>query len=151
MILASGCGFHLRGAEDSGFVNVPIALSGDTENRFANTLRDVMDDQRVVLSANADVAIRLFKDQQEKRTLSISSQAQSAEYELVKRVTFSVEDTAQKTTLLPRTDLEARRRYVSDTRYPGAMFQQEQDTWEALNREISRRVLARTQRALPKP
>lgn len=147
-LLTTSCGFQLRGTQNSGFIQEPIALLGDAKTPFATVLRELMDEQNIVVSGNADVSIKIIGASQNKRTLSISAQAQSAEYELVKQVQFAVLNDTAGLTLLGNTPIEARRNYISDTRYPAAMADQERSAWYELNKELARRVLARTQQVL---
>jgi len=145
MLLAAGCGFHLRGT-------APLPP------QLANTWLDAPDEYTplyasliarlhaagVTLAANpaeASAVIHLHLDETGRELLTVSAQNRPGEYEVYYRAEFSV--TAGERELLPRQQYSLTRNYGYDETAVLAKEHEEQSLRIALADEIASLILRR--------
>lgn len=111
LVLITACGFQLRGtgqALDDYYTSIRVI--NDTEDQaFGQLLEQTLTAAGVEVNANASNVLKLRKIVSERRTASYSNRAKSAEFELLKDVSFSFR---QGTEELAANNLKSRRSYL---------------------------------------
>lgn len=113
-LLASGCGFQLRG---TGVDNVDLnELDVTARNRYGQTYQQVLEALEidgVNVTPSAPYQLQLLNESQGRRAVSYTSRATPAEYELTSNLTFQIADRQGRPLIGPET-LNTRRTYVND-------------------------------------
>ena len=113
-LLASGCGFQLRG---TGVDNVELSeLDVSASNRYGQTYQQVLEALEidgVQVTSTAPYKLQLLDESVGRRALSYTSRATPAEYELTSNLTFVISDRQGRALIGPET-LDTRRTYVND-------------------------------------
>ena len=147
-LLLSACGFQLRGthnALDSHFSSIRIVdKSGD--KAFQQAVSNALQNTGVDISEDALTVLTLVKSKQEKRTASFSSRAKSAEYELLKTVTFQLQ--RDQDVLLENTELQSRRSYLYRETAAVGRAEEENLLRREMNQDLAQRILLALQRAV---
>lgn len=114
-LAAAGCGFQLRSWDLAS--NIESAyLTANARNAFEAPLRQALRQAGIAEAptpGEATVVVTLLEDRRERRSVSVSSQARAAEYEVTVGVRFLVED-AQGRDLIPEQWLERQRVFRID-------------------------------------
>ncbi|MEQ8486100.1 MAG: LPS assembly lipoprotein LptE [Pseudomonadales bacterium] len=114
-VTASGCGFQLRSWDIASSIESAY-LTASPRNAFEAPLRQALRQAGIAEAATpgeATVVVTLLEDRRERRSVSVSSQARAAEYEVSVGVRFQVED-AQGRDLIPDQWLERQRVFRID-------------------------------------
>lgn len=114
-VTASGCGFQLRSWDIASSIESAY-LTANPRNAFEAPLRRALRQAGIAEAATpgeATVVVTLLEDRRERRSVSVSSQARAAEYEVSVGVRFQVED-AQGRDLIPDQWLERQRVFRID-------------------------------------
>jgi LPS-assembly lipoprotein len=100
----AGCGFALRGSDVATHVEAAFVRAAPRVDVSAELERSLRDNGvRVLDAADPDaVTIELFEQQQDRRIVATTEQAQAAEYRLELRVRYSIIG-ALGTVLVPQT------------------------------------------------
>jgi LPS-assembly lipoprotein len=91
ILLLSACGFHLRGT-----ANLPEALlhmyvtPGEVPRATVDVVENALTAASVKLSSTAEFELRLIKEEQTRRTLSVNSNAKSSAFELRSDLHYSL-------------------------------------------------------------
>ncbi len=145
----SGCGFHLRGA-----VEYPPAMKQTYIDGNANSA--VVRDLRLNLEASgahvvespqaAGATLHMLSERFDRRVLSVSSQAQVSEYELIYYVQFSV-TRADGVQLLAPQEVKVVRDYRYDPNQVLGSSSEETLLQQEMQRDVSQLILRRLARA----
>lgn len=114
ILVLSGCGFHLRGAESLPFDSLYVQDSGAAG--IARDLKRSLKSSGIRLESSAEKAqasLDLMSEDNEKRILSISGRGRVREFELLYRVSFRVKQAGSELWQAPQL-LELRRDYSFD-------------------------------------
>ncbi len=144
-LLMSGCGFHLRGA-----VEYPPAMKQTYIDGNANSA--VVRDLRLNLEASgahvvespqaAGATLHMLSERFDRRVLSVSSQAQVSEYELIYYVQFSV-TRADGVQLLAPQEIKVVREYRYDPNQVLGSSSEETLLQQEMQRDVSQLILRR--------
>ena len=148
VFLMSACGFQLRGtteALDHTYASIRILdKSGDLV--FQRELEQALRDAGVRVSADSSYILTINKTHHKKRTASYSSRAKSAEYELIKDVSFQFNQ--EKSTLIPRTSLQTRRSYLYRETVAVGKAEEERLLRTEMDQDLAQRILLSLQRSI---
>jgi LPS-assembly lipoprotein len=114
-VLTTACGYHLRGAYDLPKGMKSIFLQGGSP-ALRSQLNDVLKSSSGQLAPSpekADIVLRIFKDEIQRRVLSLSERGRSNEIELAGHLEFEVLD-AKNGVLVAREPIDFRREYFND-------------------------------------
>ncbi|HVL01093.1 MAG TPA: LPS assembly lipoprotein LptE [Dongiaceae bacterium] len=148
-LLLTACGFQLRGVEhsiESRYENMRVTNASKDE-QFAQTLRQSLKNAGVTLNENASAKVEILSTRNEKRTASYSSRAKSAEFELVKTVTFRFRNDNQE--VIADMPLQARRSYLYRETAAVGKAEEESLLWQEMNQDLAQRILMALQRTVP--
>jgi LPS-assembly lipoprotein len=114
-LLATACGYHLRGAYDSPIGMKSIFLQGGSPalREQLNTVLESSSGRLAVSPEQADIVLRIFKDSIERRVLSLSERGRSNEIELDGHLEFELLD-AKNGVIVAREPINFRREYFND-------------------------------------
>lgn len=115
LIYVSGCGYHLRGAQDFPQALQHTYVMGASltlQEQFRKALRNA-DGQLTAAPEEARVIINILDEQVSQQVLSLSARGRSNELELFYRVEYEVL-AADKQVLMPRQRLEVKREYYNN-------------------------------------
>lgn len=114
-LTVSACGFHLRGSDALPLELKTVYLEGGSPAIREQMLQQLRNSksQLVENRESAGIVIKLFDEQFQRRTVSLSERGKSNEYELLYRLEYELA-TPKDTVLLPRQPLEVRRDYYND-------------------------------------
>lgn len=144
--LASACGFHLRGSErplSKTFSSLHLVMSGNDQS-FQSALKSTLQDANIVLNETSLNRLEILSSRNQKRTASYSSRAKSAEFELIKTITFRV--TREKEQLIPPMKLEARRSYLYRETAAVGKAEEESLLRQEMDQDLAQRILLALQR-----
>lgn len=147
-LLLAACGFQLRGVEhsiNSRYESIRLTTNGKDE-QFHATLRKSLKNAGVTLSENADARLEILGTKTEKRTASYSSRAKSAEFELLKTVSFRFRDNGRE--LISDMPLQARRSYLYRETAAVGKAEEENLLWQEMDLDLSQRILMALQRTV---
>lgn len=114
VLLASGCGFHLRTWDLDGLARVYLAA--DASVSLSRDLTRALEGSGVIVvrdRADAEVVVRLSGERQLRRGASVTGGARVAEYEMGLVVSFGAED-GEGEVLVPTRTMRAERTYRLD-------------------------------------
>lgn len=150
-LLASGCGWHLRGN-----VRLPAMLSTtyiaaeDEYTDFYRELRRAMTDAGVQVPAeitNAGAIVRVRGDASGQRTTASSARNTPEEFQVFYAVDFSLDVGGAE--VLPRQHVELTANYSYDTNAILAKQREQKTMQQALARELANQVVRRLANAKP--
>lgn len=104
LALTAGCGFHLRTYDLNTAVS-SVHISSNGSNFAAEPLRRGLAQAGVELATVADeaeIAVTLLNQRRDRRSVTVTEQAQTAEYELDLAVQYSVEKPDGEVLVAPR-------------------------------------------------
>lgn len=148
-LLASACGYHLRGAYDlpKGMNN--IYLDGGSP-LFREQLLNVLttsSGRLVLLPEQAHIVLRIFSDGIERRTLSLSERGRSNDIELAGHLEYEVSD-PKKGVLVSREPIQFRREYFNDQQDVIAKDNEETVIRKEMYQQVARSIINRSRLAL---
>ena len=147
LVLASGCGFQLRGTSPVPASLQPLAVDcpDNLPGRFCQSVRDQLTLGGVQVAdsvAQADYILRLRDYRQDRRASAITAQAAAAEYVL--RHTVAIElFTADRIPLIASTDLNASETYRYDETNVLAKQREEEELRQQLGDRLAQQVIFR--------
>jgi len=111
-LLVAGCGFHLRGTNLSSSIE---SIQIDAEGRVSvlDAVRRNFEYAGVKVKPDAKLAVQLLDERLERRSVSVTEQARTAEYELTLDVQYQVSGPDGRT-LIPSRWIQSRRNYRFD-------------------------------------
>jgi LPS-assembly lipoprotein len=142
----SACGFHLRGSErpiSKTFSSIHLVVSGNDQS-FQSALKSTLQDADIELNDASINRLEILSTRDQKRTASYSSRAKSAEYELIKTVTFRV--TREKEQLIEPMKLETRRSYLYRETAAVGKAEEEILLKQEMDHDLAQRILLALQR-----
>lgn len=148
-LLTTACGYHLRGAYDLPKEMKNIYLEGGSP-AFREQLNSVLTSssgQIVSSPDNADVVLRIFKDDIERRVLSLSQRGRSNDIELAGRLEFQLLN-AKQGVLIEREPISFRREYFNDQQDVIAKGNEETVIRKELYQQVVRTIINRGRAAL---
>lgn len=148
-LLASACGYHLRGAYDlpKGMNN--IYLDGGSP-LFREQLLNVLNassGRLVSVPEQAQIVLRIFNDAIERRTLSLSERGRSNDIELAGHLEYEVSD-PKKGVLVSREPIQFRREYFNDQQDVIAKDNEETVIRKEMYQQVARSIINRSRLAL---
>jgi LPS-assembly lipoprotein len=117
VLSASGCGYHLRGAGADFDTLPPLAIEGASPHRLGIELERVLRLSGARLAETpeqAGLVLRVLSDRLEQRVLSVSSEVNVREYELIYAVEYTITTPGGRVLQEP-TRFVLRRDYTYDT------------------------------------
>lgn len=144
--LVSACGFHLRGSErpiSKTFSSIHLVVSGNDQS-FQSALRSTLQDADIALNDTSINRLEIINTRNQRRTASYSSRAKSAEFELIKTITFRV--TREKEELIAPMALEARRSYLYRETAAVGKAEEEILLKQEMDQDLAQRILLALQR-----
>lgn len=143
-VLASGCGFHLRGQ-----VKLPygtVYVSGAQDSGLALALQRLIrnsDAAKLASSANqADGVVDILSEQNSKVILSLSGIGKVREYQLQYRVKYAVRDAKGKP-LVPATDIAMSRDMTYSDTQVLAKAEEEKLLYRDMQNDAAQQILRR--------
>lgn len=141
LLVASGCGFKLRGLYDipPSLSRVAI-LSDQTNSELVRTLDQALQANGVTVDNQAPYRIELVEETMSRRTLSLDSSARASEYELRGEVTFQVTNAEGELMLAPRS-LMSERSYNVDSSNITASESQEPILRQQIRQDLAQQIM----------
>lgn len=144
----SGCGFQLRGADDSS--TLPEAwrqlalISSSPNSEFTRLFRSLGAARGInwVEAGEANYRLRLGNEQFMQRNLSINAQARASEFELLLRASFSITD-ASGASVLRQTEAEVAKQMENDPLNVVGKAEESRILREEMREELARQILRR--------
>lgn len=114
-LLTTACGYHLRGAYDlpKGLKSMYLEGGSPALREQLITVLKSSSGQLTSSPENADVVLRVYKDEIERRVLSLSARGRSNDIELAGHLEFQLVD-AKNGVLIAREPIDFRREYFND-------------------------------------
>lgn len=143
LLSLSGCGFHLRGTVDYPPAMKTTYIEGSLTSVMVRDLRLSLEASgaRVVNSADAAGAtLHILSETFDRRVLSVQSNAQVSEYELIYRVQYSV-TRADGAQLLAPQDIQVSRDYRYDPNQVLGSTSEESLLREEMQRDAAQLIL----------
>lgn len=148
MLLASSCGFHLRGEAtypfDTIFVNAPSSPPLSAE--LTRALTGASKAKVVTTATGAEVALDVPSVIDDKEVLSLSSGGSVREYQLIKRVSFRLHD-KEGNDWMPAGEIVVRRSYTFNETQVLARDLQEQRLLREMQTDAVQQIVRRLQAA----
>lgn len=114
VLAVSACGFHLRGQVDLPYSLRILAVDSNALNYASRKqLKQALESNGVVISEDAQYRLVLLGEDADKRTLSVTSSAKTAEYELHQSLRFVLRNSEGADLMLPQT-IESFRTQIYD-------------------------------------
>jgi len=148
-LLLSACGFHLRGSEQAALP--PTAVVGDAAMPLQVEIRRQLragGTEVTETAVSAQWAVRLLREESDRRVLSVGSTGKVEEYELYYAATVAFEDPQGKPLGPPQTVSQTRSYGFSESAVLGKDAEQEtlmRDMRRDVANQILRRLRALTQ------
>ncbi len=149
IMLLTACGYHLRGAYDlpKGMKNVYMEGGSPTlREQFDSALKS-SSGQLVDSRDKADVVLRIFQDEIEHRSLSLSARGRSNEIELAGHLEFQLIN-AKHETLIAREPVDFRRAYFNDQQDVIAKGNEETVILKEMYQQVVRTIISRARSVL---
>jgi LPS-assembly lipoprotein len=148
-LMITACGYHLRGSYDLPKGMNKIFLQGGSpllQEQLNNVLKT--SSGRIVDSPEkANVILRIFSDDIERRTLSFSERGRSNDIELAGHLEFDVLD-PKKGVLVSREPINFRREYYNDQQDALAKDTEETVIRKEMYLQVVRQIINRSRMAL---
>lgn len=143
-LLVSACGYHLRGA-----IALPVAMKNIYLEGGSGQLRDQFK-QMVTASGGqlansrqgAGLVVRILNEENNRRTLSLSSRGKSNEFELYYRVEYELANEGNAV-LMERQPIEIRREYYNDQEAVLAKENEEKGIRDEMYQQAARTIVNR--------
>lgn len=139
----TACGFHLKGHGAQAQVRPwnTLTVSGGISNKLNLALQDRLLIGGIQQQETSPYKLTLRNEKRLKRSISLNSRAQTAEYRLSHQVDIELINTETSDTILPTRRLEAQRTFVYRTEEADGMDQQEQELRTEMANELANRIL----------
>lgn len=148
-LLTSACGYHLRGASDvpKGMKSVYLEGGSPTLREQFNEVLHTSSGQLATTPENAEVTIRIVKDDIERRVLSLSQRGRSNEIELAGLLEFQLID-AKRGVLIGNEPVVFRRQYFNDQQDVIAKGNEETVIRKEMYKQAVRTIISRSRSVL---
>lgn len=141
LLVASGCGFKLRGLYDIPSSLTRVAIVTENPNsEIVGTLQKALQANGVTVDSQAPYRIEILEQSMTRRTLSLDSSARPSEYEIRGEVTFQVTDLDDQLILTPRS-LMSERSYNVDSSNITASESQEPILRQQIRQDLSQQIM----------
>lgn len=141
LLVASGCGFKLRGLYDIPSSLTRVAIVTENPNsEIVRTLQQALQANGVTVDSQAPYRIEILEESMTRRTLSLDSSARPSEYEIRGEVTFQVTDLDDQLILTPRS-LMSERSYNVDSSNITASESQEPILRQQIRQDLSQQIM----------
>ncbi|MCD8513602.1 MAG: LPS assembly lipoprotein LptE [Nitrincola sp.] len=141
LLVASGCGFKLRGLYDIPSSLTRVAIVTENPNsEMVRTLQQALQANGVTVDSQAPFRIEILEESMTRRTLSLDSSARPSEYEIRGEVTFQVTDLDDQLILTPRS-LMSERSYNVDSSNITASESQEPILRQQIRQDLSQQIM----------
>ncbi|MBV8658135.1 MAG: hypothetical protein JO142_09970 [Burkholderiales bacterium] len=155
-LLVAGCGFHLRGTDDTStfpFASLAVTTTpgglGDVVQRQMSVQRGV----KIVPAAQAEAVLNVETETIDKQILTVNNSGRVSEYLLIYHARFSLR--RGNTEWIPRTQITVHRDYSFDPNNPTGIDSEEQllirDMRLDATQQIFRRLAAARQPVMEQP
>jgi LPS-assembly lipoprotein len=143
-LLASACGFHLRGPQPLPFDSIYLAVSAysDMGADLRRQIRANGHTEIVDTAADAQVQLQVIADMRDKVILSLDTNGQVREYELRQHFSFKVVD-AKGREVIPATDINTKREVTFSDGQLLAKEQEESQLYRDMQLDVVRRLMSR--------
>lgn len=141
LVIASGCGFKLRGLYDIPPSLTRVAIVSDQNNsELVRTLDQALRANGVIVDNEAPYRIELIEENMTRRTLSLDRSARASEYELRGEVAFQVTNAEGELVLTPRS-LMSERSYNVDSSNITASESQEPILRQQIHQDLAQQIM----------
>lgn len=148
VLVLAACGFQLRGLQDSvasRYASMRLITHGSDE-AFFTILRQNLKNAGVTLNEDAEAILDIQSVRTEKRTASYNSRAKSAEFELLKRVTFQFHQ-GKRERIAPMI-VQVRRSYLYRETAAVGKAEEERLLWREMDDDLAQRILIALQHSV---
>jgi LPS-assembly lipoprotein len=148
-LISTACGYHLRGAYDlpKGMDNIFLDGGSPILREQLETALKSSSGHLVASPENANIVIRIFNDEIERRTLSLSERGRSNDIELDGHVEFETID-PKSGVLVSREPINFRREYFNDQQDVIAKDNEETVIRKEMYQQVVRTIINRSRMAL---
>jgi LPS-assembly lipoprotein len=148
-LLTTACGYHLRGAYDlpKGMHNIYLEGGSPIFREQLNNILKSSSGQLVASPEKADIVLRIFNDDIERRTLSLSGRGRSNDIELAGHLEFEVLD-AKHGVLVEREPIDFKKEYFNDQQDVIAKDNEETVIKKEMYQQLARQIFNRGRKAL---
>lgn len=160
VLTVSACGWHLRGSmagEDKLAMTTPLDLeiiAKDDHSPLVNALRESLPGYKIheVTVANGNsLTLTLGRENLDRRTAGVGSDALTSAYELTLRVEYSINN-ASGTTITPRdTNARISRTYNYNVNNANSAAQEEELVLQEMRSELAQSILRRMKKLNANP
>lgn len=145
MVSLAGCGFHLRGGETSDGAGQVLYLEKAGSTRVGSRLSDAIRLTGAQLTRNmidAKGVIRILKETDERRTISLNLGGRGNLFDLYTRVRYEV-TTPQGEIIIPPQEVEVKREYFNNQLSPIGQGEEESLLRSEMERELAETLVRR--------
>ena len=149
MVYLTACGFHLRGALEMPSGLKSVYLEGGS-GMFRDQFKRVMEASSVQVTdspVNAGLIVHIFKEDNKRQILSLSSGGAANEFELDYSVEYEILDANNKV-LLARESFDTKREYFNNQQAVIAKDNEEMTIRDEMYQQAVRGIVNRTRVAL---
>jgi LPS-assembly lipoprotein len=148
-LLTTACGYHLRGAYDLPVGMKTVFLQGGSP-AFVNQLNIVLKSSSGQLASSpekADIVLRIFRDDIQRRVLSLSQRGTSNDIELDGHLEYELRNSKNEV-LVPREPMDFKREYFNDQQDVIAKDNEETIIRNELYQQVVRAIINRGRAAI---
>lgn len=147
--LLTACGYHLRGAYDlpKSMKNVFVQGGSSTFRDQFNQMLKSSSGKLVETPDKADIVVRVYRDEVERRVLSLSQRGRSNDIELSGHLEYEIID-PKKGILVAREPVDFRREYFNDQQDVIAKDNEETVIRKEMYQQVVRTVINRGRAAI---
>jgi LPS-assembly lipoprotein len=149
VLAVSACGFHLRGQANLPYSLRILALSSDGLSYTSQKLlKQALESNGILISEDAEYRLVMLGEDEDKRTLSVTSSAKTAEYELKQSIRFILRNQEGADLLLPQT-IDTFRTQIYDAEAVIGKAEEEQQMRREMQKDNISKLLRRLQAIKP--
>lgn len=140
----SACGYHMRGAYDLPKAMKNVYLQGGSSmlrDQFANMLKSSAG-KLAEKPDEAEIVLTIYRDEIERRVLSLSERGRSNDIELAGHVEYELRD-ANKKVILPKEPIDFRKEYFNDQQDVIAKDNEESVIRKEMYQQVVRTIINR--------
>lgn len=151
-LMASACGWHLRGGEvlDERLKLLHLEVPGDQPELHRSLQRSFksMGVQLADQASDAPLRLKLTRVSDKRRTISTSGRGKAAEYELTSIITYIITDRSGKILQGP-SQVSAEKVYLFDPNNVVSAYEEEQILRKEMQRDLVQKIMRRYQALRP--
>ncbi|MEW6038969.1 MAG: LPS assembly lipoprotein LptE [Pseudomonadota bacterium] len=143
--LLAGCGFHLRGSQTSDGTGQQLFVERPGATRVGTRIPEIVRLTGAELSRNmvdAKGVIRILKETDERRTMSLNLGGRGNLFDLYTRVRYEV-TTPQGEIIIPPQEVEVKREYFNNQLSPIGQGEEESLLRSEMEREVAETLVRR--------